>query len=141
MNEALMSSEPIIALVGFDGWTLLTLFIVANLRVANVFFGAKIPLNQFSPSGDDMPGFGQRMTRAHLNCVENLPILAALVAAAGLSGQFGVMEGTVMCVLYARIGQSVVHMISSSLPAVLIRATLFFAQLLLMGYYTVQMLF
>jgi uncharacterized MAPEG superfamily protein len=129
------------ALAGFAGWTLLLALIMATIRMSNLFGGARIPINRFSPSGEDLPGFGQRVTRAHMNCVENLPVFAALVAAAGFSGQFGVMEGTAMCVLYARLGQSIVHMISTSPAMVWIRATFFFIQVLLMAWYAVQMLF
>ena len=129
------------ALAGFAGWTILLTLIMATNRMANMFGGAKIPINKFSPSGEDLPGFGHRLTRAHMNCVENLPTFAALVAAAGLSGQFGVMEGTAMYVLYARIVQSVVHMISTSPAMVWIRATCFFIQVLLMACYAYRMLF
>ena len=129
------------ALAGFAGWTILLTLIMATNRMANMFGGAKIPINKFSPSGEDLPGFGHRITRAHMNCVENLPVFAALVAAAGLSGQFGVMEGTAMYVLYARIVQSVVHMISTSPAMVWIRATCFFIQVLLMACYAYRMLF
>lgn len=129
------------ALAGFAGWTLLLALIMATIRMSNLFGGAKIPINRFSPGGEDLPGFGHRVTRAHMNCVENLPIFAALVAAAGFSGQFGVMEGTAMYVLYARLGQSIVHMISTSPAMVWIRATFFFIQVLLMAWYAVRMLF
>ena len=129
------------ALAGFAGWTLVLTLIMATNRMANLFGGARIQINRFSPTGEDLPGFGHRVTRAHMNCVENLPIFAALVAAAGLSGQLGVMEGTVMYVLYARIGQSVVHMISTSPVMVWIRATFFFVQVLLMACYAYQLLF
>lgn len=135
MNPAL------IALAGFAGWTLLLVLIVANFRVLNYFTGAKIPINAFDPSGDDLPGFGKRVTRAHLNCLESLPILAALVAAAGFSGQYGVMEGTVMFVLYARIAQSVIHMISTAPLMVWIRATFFFVQIILMAVYAYKLVF
>lgn len=141
ITETLMMNASLTALAGFASWTLLLALIVANTRVANFIGGAKIPINKFSPSGEDLPGFGHRVTRAHLNCVENLPIFAALVAAAGLSGQFSIMEGTVMYVLYARIGQSVAHMISTASLVVWIRATFFFAQILLMAYYATQLLF
>ncbi len=133
-------NPAIYALAGFAGWTLLLALIMATIRMSNLFGGAKIPINKFSPSGEDLPGFGHRVTRAHMNCVENLPIFAALVAAAGLSGQFGVMEGTAMYVLYARLGQSITHMISISPAMVWIRATFFFIQVLLMAWYAVQML-
>ena len=129
------------ALAGFAGWTLLLTLIMATNRMANLFGGAKIPINKFSPTGEDLPGFGHRLTRAHMNCVENLPAFAALVAAAGLSDQLGVMESTAMYVLYARIGQSVTHIISTSPIMVWIRATFFFVQVLLMACYAYQLLF
>lgn len=133
-------NDPLIALTGFAGWTLAIALIMISFRFINSFGGKKIPLNAFSPDGDDLPGFGRRVTRAHLNCVETLPVFAAIVAAAGLSGQMGVLEGTAIYVLYARLGQSVVHMISGSLPASLLRGGLFTAQVVLMLFYVTQLL-
>ncbi|RLA47130.1 MAG: MAPEG family protein [Gammaproteobacteria bacterium] len=134
-------SAPLVALAGYAGLTLLLVLTAVSTRVFAIIGGSDIPLNKFSPSGEDLPGFGQRVTRAHLNCVENLPVFAAVVAAAGFSGQFGIMEGTVMFILYARIAQSTIHLISSALPMVLIRGSLFSVQVILMFYYVVQMLF
>lgn len=135
MNTAL------VALSGFTLWTILLTLALVSIRGANSFGGAKIALNAFVPSGTDMPGLGQRITRAHLNCLESLPVFAALVIVGGLSDQLGVMESTVMYVLYARIAQSVVHMISTSVPMVLARATFFTVQVLLMLCYGYQFLF
>ena len=140
LPETLTMNPALFALAGFAGWTVLLLFTVANLRVANFFTGKKA-INAFSPTGEDLPGFGHRVTRAHLNCVENLPVFAALVVAAGLSGQFSIMESTVMYVLYARIGQSVAHMISTAALVVWVRATFFFVQVLLMAWYAIQLVF
>lgn len=134
-------TPTLLALAGFAGWTVLLTFGLFNLRLYNAFSGAKIPLNKFSPSGDDLPGFGQRFTRAHLNCLETLPIFAALVVAAGASDQLNVMEGTAMYVLFSRIAQSITHMISTSVPMVLLRATLFGVQVILMLSYAYQLLF
>lgn len=136
----LASSPALYALVGFAGWTLVLMLIMTTNRVLNSVGGAKIPMHKFSATGEDLPGFGQRVTRAHLNCLENLPVFAALVAAAGFSQQLGIMESTAMCVLYARIAQSVVHMISANLPMVLVRGSLFFVQVVLMGWYAWQLL-
>ena len=135
MNSTLM------ALAGFAGWTVLLTFGLVNVRLFNAFGGAKIPLNKFSPSGDDLPGFGQRFTRAHLNCLETLPIFAALVIAAGLSDQLSVMEGTAMYLLFSRIAQSITHMISTSMLMVLLRAVFLSVQVALMLYYSYQLLF
>ncbi len=133
-------NAAITALVGFAGWTLVLALIMVSFRIMNSFGGAKIALNQFSPDGDDLPGFGRRITRAHLNCIETLPVFAALVAAAGFSNQWAVMEGTVMYILYARLGQSVVHMASTAMPMVFLRGGLFTVQVLLLLYYAWQML-
>lgn len=134
-------TPTLLALAGFAGWTVLLTFGLFNLRLFNVFSGAKIPLNKFSPSGDDLPGFGQRFTRAHLNCLETLPIFAALVIAAGLSDQLSVMEGTAMYLLFSRIAQSITHMISTSMPMVLLRAAFLGVQVALMLYYSYHLLF
>jgi len=138
--ETLTMNPALFALAGFAGWTVLLLLTVANLRMLNFFTGKKA-INGFSPTGDDLPGFGQRVTRAHLNSVENLPVFAALVVAAGLSGQFSIMESTVMYVLYARIGQSIAHLISTAPLVVWVRASFFFVQVLLMAWYAVQLVF
>ena len=138
--DILTMNPALFALAGFAGWTVLLLLTVANLRMLNFFTGKKA-INGFSPTGDDLPGFGQRVTRAHLNSVENLPVFAALVAAAGLSGQFSIMESTVMYVLYARIGQSIAHLISTAPLVVWVRASFFFVQVLLMAWYAIQLLF
>ena len=133
-------NEAITALAGFGAWTLILALVMVNFRVINSFSGAKIPLNEFSPSGDDLPGFGRRVTRAHLNCIETLPVFVAVVAAAVLAEQMAIIEGTVMYILYARIVQSTVHMISTSTPMVFIRASLFTVQVVLMLYYAIKIL-
>ncbi len=140
LPETLSMNPALVALAGFAGVTLLLLLTVANLRMLNFFTGKKA-INAFSPTGEDLPGFGQRVTRAHLNCVENLPVFAALVAAAGLSGQLSIMESTVMYVLYARIGQALAHMISTAPMVVWVRASFFFVQVLLMAWYAIQLVF
>lgn len=140
LAEIIAMNSAYVALAGFAGWTLILILTVANLRMANFFTGKKA-INAFSPTGEDLPGFGHRVTRAHANSVENLPIFAALIAVAGLSGQLSIVEGTAMYVLYARIGQSVAHMISTAVLMVWIRATFFFVQIILMASYAVQLIF
>jgi len=133
-------NEAITALAGFGAWTLILAVVMISYRVMNSFSGAKIPLNNFSPNGDDLPGFGRRITRAHLNCVETLPVFVAVVAAAALAEQMAILEGTVMYILYARLAQSTVHIISASTPMVFIRASLFTVQVVLMLYYAKEIL-
>lgn len=116
------------ALCLFAGWTLVLVLAVAGYR-ALVSQRTGKAVNTFSPYGDDIDAFGQRLTRAHLNCVEVLPVVAAVILSAAVAGRADVTDGLAMPLFYARIGQSVVHLISTSLPFVLVRATLFVVQL------------
>ena len=123
-------SPTLIALTGFALWTGLLVFGLANFRVSYALRTGK-GLNTFRPGGDDVEGLGQRWTRAHLNCLEFLPIFGAVALSAMAAGKTAITDPTAMIVLYARIGQSIVHMIGTSVPLVLIRATLFVVQLAL----------
>ncbi len=134
-------NPTLFALAGFAGWTLLLTFTLLNMRGYYAFLSKdKIALNNFSPDGRDVQGFGQRLTRAHLNCLEMLPSFAALVLVASVSNQLAIMEPTAMYILYARIAQSTVHMISTSLIAVLLRATFWVVQLVLLLSYAYKLL-
>jgi uncharacterized MAPEG superfamily protein len=68
--------------------------------------------------------------RAHLNCVENLPLFASLVL---LGSSLGVASSAfqlaALVVLPARIGQSVAHLASGRNRAVLIRFYFYSVQL------------
>ena len=67
-----------IALLGLVAWSLLLVFLLANLRGIKVLGGSKA-VNAFHADGSDVPGFGQRLTRAYANCLENLPGQAAVL--------------------------------------------------------------
>lgn len=116
------------ALLGFSAWTIVTLFILAGYRTALVFTG-KRAANSFAASGDDVDGFGKRATRVHANCYENLPVAAAIMLYAIATNQTAITDPLATAFLLARIGQSVVHLISTSRPAVLLRFGLFLAQI------------
>ncbi len=134
-------NQTLIALAGFATWTLALSFILLNMRAYYTFVSSnKVSLNNFSPDGSNTPGFGQRLTRAQLNCNEMLPAFAGLVVIASLSGQLDVMNSTVMYVLYARMGQSVIHMISTNILAVIIRASFWGIQLALLLFYSYLLL-
>ena len=127
------------ALCGFAAWTMLLVFTLAILRVLTSQRSGK-PVNSFAPDGSDMEGLGKRLTRAHLNCVEFLPVFAAVILAAAVAGQGAATDGLAMPALYARFGQSIVHLVSTSVPAVMLRATLFVVQLAIAAWWIVQLL-
>ena len=75
-----------------------------------------------------MQGFGQRLTRAHANCFENLPIAGAVLLYAIATGQTAITDDLAMAFLGARLLQSLTHIISTAPPAVLLRFGFFVAQ-------------
>ncbi len=122
-----------LAVVAYGCWMLIQLLLVVMVRGAESMRSGK-PLNQFAPGGEDVPGLGHRVTRAHLNSVENIGPFLAVMFAAFMSNQTAVTDGLAWYVVYARVGQSVIHMISATLPMVMIRGTLLTVQIGLLLY-------
>lgn len=127
------------ALVGFAGWFALLSISMGVYRTALVLRGAKAA-NSFATTGADLAPFGQRLTRARDNCFETLPLFAALALGAQLAGRLDVTDPLAMWVLYLRLGQSITHLASTSVPAVQLRATLFFGQMLIYAWWALRLL-
>ncbi len=133
-------SASIGALLGYAGWTLALLFVVLFYRTAIVFAG-KTPANSWlrgAPTWQDPPVM-TRITHAHLNCVENLPLVAAVMLAAQAMGQGTVTDGLACWLLGARLAQSTVHMIAVNHWMVFIRATLLTVQMLILAYWLLKL--
>ncbi len=127
------------ALVAFAAWTALLVFGLANLRILHAQ-RTKKALNSFTPDGSDLEGLGQRWTRAHLNCLEFLPIAATIGLAAVVTDNTAVTDPLAMVLLYLRIGQTLVHLFSTAVPFILIRAALFVGQLAIVLYWSYGLL-
>lgn len=132
-------TDTLTALLGFAAWFVALSLLLGFFRIGLVFSGKKAA-NTFAVDGRDLPGFGQRATRARDNCYETLPIFAAIALVAYATGRLAVTDPLAMWVLYARIGQSLTHLVSVSVPAVLLRANLFFAQVLIYAYWAIRLL-
>jgi uncharacterized MAPEG superfamily protein len=121
-------------------WTQALTLLYAFPRVPQALLGMK-PLNAWErdqPNND--PAFLQRAKAAHLNCVENFALFLAVVVIAALMNKSAVVDAVAAYVLLARVGQSVVHIIGTAMPLVLIRATFFLTQLGLIFYVALQLL-
>ena len=119
------------ALLGFVTWTLLLIAMVFSYRGLRVLQGSAInawPRGN-KPASD--AGFIKRAEDAHANCLENLPVFAVIVLVAHASGKTSAIATLAPCVLYARIGQSLAHLIGTTRPLVFIRAGFWFSQLVL----------
>jgi uncharacterized MAPEG superfamily protein len=115
------------ALLGYCAWMLTLLVGLAVYRTSLVTAGKKAS-NAFSTGGEDLEGFGRRLTRAHANCYENLPLAGAVMLYAIATGSTALTDPLAYPFLGLRILQSGVHLVSTSRPAVLVRFLLFVGQ-------------
>ncbi len=119
------------ALTGFALWTLLLTACIGITRAYVAQTTGKAP-NTFAPDGSDIGGFSQRLARTHANCFENLPIVAAILLAVEVAGLGAISDPLAMWILAARIAQSLIHLASTSVPAVFTRFAFFLAQVVLL---------
>jgi uncharacterized MAPEG superfamily protein len=126
------------ALVGFAGWFALLSIGLALYRLRFVMGGKAI--NTFATDGQDLDPLGHRLTRARNNCYETLPLFAAIALGASIAGRLDVTDPLAPWVLYARIGQSLTHIVSTSAAAVQVRAAFFFAQILIYLWWVIRLL-
>ena len=108
MNAAV--TVPVWMLLGFSTWTLLLLLVtVGTYRWSRIFSG-RVAIRNFpadAAGGDD---WYRRATRAHANCIENLPVFGAIVFGLHVAGVTGTLvDALAVAVLTARICQSLVH--------------------------------
>lgn len=116
-----------VALLGFVAWTIFLVAWLGVFRVSLVMTGKKKGPG-FNPSGEDLDGFGRRLTRAHANCYENLPVAGAVLLYAIATNQTAITDEFALAFLSARLLQSLTHLVSTSRPAVLVRFFLYIVQ-------------
>ena len=128
-----------LALLGF-------IFLYLLLYGAIVFWRAGLTLtagrkaNSFDPDGKDVSELAARLSRAHANCFEAFPFFGGLLLFAMLMDLTDITNGLALVVLAARIGQSVVHVISTSVMAVQLRFTFFLIQYFIAFYWLISFL-
>lgn len=142
--DRLSSSIPLLSLLGFVLWTLLLVFSIAGWRVSRVL-GGKAPANAFPADVAHGPDLYRRLLRAHVNCVENLPLFAAVVLLAHVARPSDTFVATLAPVyLAARVAQTLAHLSSGRSFAVQVRFTFFLVQLVvllvLIGYVALPVL-
>lgn len=119
------------ALLGFAGWTLLLVTIVFLYRGLRFLGGT--PINSWpraEKNENDAP-MVRRIADAHSNCLENLPVFAAIVLVAAQLNRLEAINGLAQWVLYARLGQTMAHLSGTGPGNVLVRASFWAVQLAL----------
>ncbi|QDL53955.1 MAPEG family protein [Rhodoferax aquaticus] len=128
------------ALLGFTAWTVLLITIVFLYRGVRFLGGTAINHWPRRNKPSDDAGLVTRMEDAHANCLENLPVFAAIVLGAAAMNKLDVIAPVAAWVLYARVGQSLVHLVGVGPLHVLVRATLWSVQLGLFIWMLVKLL-
>lgn len=101
---------PMWMLLGFATWTVVLLVATVGVyRWAKILFW-RAPIASFRSDQLEGEDWYRRGTRAHANCVENLPVFGAIVLVISLVGVTGpAVNCLCTIVLIARVGQSLVH--------------------------------
>ncbi len=121
--------------------TVLLLFAGLAVVMALGYAGPRVPVVLMGQQKADAwtrgnapvgPSLLTRLQHAHYNLLETLPVLAVVVLAAAVTDQLALIDGLAVYVLYARLVQIAAHLVGTSFPLVLVRATAFVVQMVLL---------
>jgi len=129
-------SIALYSLLAFAVWTLLLLAFTIGIYRWNLILRGAREIHTFrADASEDAPDWYRRATRAHLNCVENLPVFGAIVCVATFAGMTSATFDALSCVVViARIGQSLTHVsFQQTARVVSVRFTFFSIQLVSMA--------
>lgn len=124
----LTMNETALTFIGYIIWMVLLLMILIGLR-SKAFLQGKKSSNDFLPDGSDLSPFVTRLTRVHANSYEFFPVFGGILLFAMAMEITQITNGLAYYFLTARILQGVLHLISTSEKAVLLRLTFFAVQI------------
>jgi uncharacterized MAPEG superfamily protein len=122
---------PVWMLLGFATWSVLLLLATVGIYRWSRIVTGRVPISEFRADQVEGKDWYKRSTRAHANCIENLPVFGAIVFAlyAGDVANATVNVLTV-AILAARITQSLVHVcLVQTNTVVSVRFGFFFVQI------------
>ena len=135
---AILNSIPLsyVAILGMTALSIILVMTVVMYRTLSVLF-YKFKPNSWSRLSINTadPDYIIRFQHAHLNCMENLPILIAIVFVAAQINRLHLIDSSALYFLFFRVCQSFVHCYSTSSKAVSIRATFFLLQIFMFCYW------
>ncbi len=127
-------SIPVWVLLAFAVWTLLVLVLTVGIYRWGLIFAGRVQVKEFRADQVEGSDRYRRSMRAHMNCVENLPVYGAIVLVIVVSGaQSAMLDTLALTLMGARIVQTLIHVSreQTNLLAYL-RFGFFFVQLICM---------
>ncbi len=121
---------PLLCLLGLVAWTLLLVAVgIEGVRISSVLTGTA-PVTGFPADEPHGSPRYRRLLRAHINCIENLPLFATVVLTGAIVHAGSTrMDTLALTYLGARVFQSLVHIASGSAVAINLRFAGFVVQL------------
>ena len=132
-------SIPVWTLLAFAVWSMLVLILTVGIYRWGLIFAGRVQVAEFRADQVEGSDRYRRAMRAHLNCLENLPIFGAIVLVIVVSGaRSSALDVLALAFMGARILQTVIHVSreQTNLLAYL-RFGFFLAQLVCMLWMTV----
>lgn len=129
-----MPNASAFVLTALIAWTLFLVILMEGLRIRYLATKA-IAANEFKPDNSNLSPFMQRLARAHANCIESFPIIGGLLVVALIMNQAGVTDALAPWLLVARLIQSSIHLISTSVVAANLRFLAFVVQMAIAVYW------
>lgn len=127
-------SPTIIMLMGLITWTIILLLGVAGSRFHAIGSG-RFHLRHITPDGEHLAPYAHRLHRAHLNCVENLPMVVGVCLIAFMLNQVQVINPLAYVFLACRVIQSLIHLFSVRFYALIARLLFYSVQIGLLLYW------
>ncbi|MEW5422613.1 MAPEG family protein [Amorphus sp. 3PC139-8] len=125
---------PLMALLGFAVWTLLILFATVGVYRWSRILTGRTRISHWTADPDAGTGLYPRAMRAHMNCIENLPVFGVIVYTIDRIGLGSpLLSALALVVLGARIAQSAVHIaLEQTDPVIFVRFAFYFTQIVAM---------
>ena len=127
-------TTPLFVLLGFSAWTLAVLMFGVGIERWSLVLTKKAGMADFPADVPHGSPLYRRAMRAHANCVENLPVLGAIVLIAFATGTTGAaIDALAVTVLVARVSQTTTHVLFEQTDRVVsVRFSFFSVQLFCM---------
>jgi uncharacterized MAPEG superfamily protein len=123
---------PVWVLLGFAGWTLITLLTTIGVYRWSRILTGRAKITDFPADILHGEEWYRRAIRAHANCVENLPVYGAIVVAIVATGiSSSTLDMLAVVLLIARVFQTIVHIAFKQTTVITsIRFGFFFVQII-----------